>query len=287
MDLIDEINAYPGLVTTSSCAGRVSVFLEGRRSKTSPEKDDLAGDGDGKQHEEPPAKTSKAVPVPGGKGFGGRWLFVSHEPLDESLLRSNNKTWSEVFNLTPLDSPYESNAGNSSSTPGDLPRLTKFAFEPLILHVLCADLPHAAPLLAAAVNAGFRESGVQSLKEGGEGVMVGIRTAGLAVESVVGVGVEDKDGDWCQAVVGDGYLGLLVGVSGERFRANEERRERLRGELRVMMERSQGVGGEEGWEDKDVRARRKRAEGLRRREELGRAEGPVQEEEVDLSVTGF
>ncbi|ROW13760.1 hypothetical protein VPNG_03552 [Cytospora leucostoma] len=30
-DLIDEINALDGLVTTSSCAGRVSVFLEGRR----------------------------------------------------------------------------------------------------------------------------------------------------------------------------------------------------------------------------------------------------------------
>lgn len=30
-DLIDEINAVDGLVTTSSCAGRVSVFLEGRK----------------------------------------------------------------------------------------------------------------------------------------------------------------------------------------------------------------------------------------------------------------
>lgn len=30
-DLIDEINGLDGLVTTSSCGGRVSVFLEGRR----------------------------------------------------------------------------------------------------------------------------------------------------------------------------------------------------------------------------------------------------------------
>lgn len=30
-DLIRDINALPGLVTTSSCAGRISVFLEGRR----------------------------------------------------------------------------------------------------------------------------------------------------------------------------------------------------------------------------------------------------------------
>lgn len=35
-DLIDEINALDGLVTTSSCAGRVSVFLEGRRGGRGP-----------------------------------------------------------------------------------------------------------------------------------------------------------------------------------------------------------------------------------------------------------
>jgi tRNA wybutosine-synthesizing protein 3 len=32
-DLIDEINACEAFVTTSSCAGRVSVFLEGQKKK--------------------------------------------------------------------------------------------------------------------------------------------------------------------------------------------------------------------------------------------------------------
>jgi tRNA wybutosine-synthesizing protein 3 len=57
LPLIHEINALEGLVTTSSCAGRISVFLEGR-------------------------KLDAAV---GGKGGGGRWLFVSHEPLNLNL----------------------------------------------------------------------------------------------------------------------------------------------------------------------------------------------------------
>ena len=32
-DLIDYINTLPGFVSTSSCAGRVSVFLEGAKSQ--------------------------------------------------------------------------------------------------------------------------------------------------------------------------------------------------------------------------------------------------------------
>lgn len=61
--LIDEINAIEGLVTTSSCAGRVSAFLEGRKRMA-------ASDGTEQQN----------IAGPGGKG-GGQWLFVSHEPV--------------------------------------------------------------------------------------------------------------------------------------------------------------------------------------------------------------
>jgi tRNA wybutosine-synthesizing protein 3 len=66
-ELIDEINGNEGLVTTSSCSGRVSVFLEGVRGG------DL-GDGD----EEGRVRMAGI----GGKGGGGRWLFVSHEVVD-------------------------------------------------------------------------------------------------------------------------------------------------------------------------------------------------------------
>lgn len=49
-DLISEINDVPEYVTTSSCAGRTAVYLEG---------------------------------IKGAKG-GGRWLFTSHDPVDLS-----------------------------------------------------------------------------------------------------------------------------------------------------------------------------------------------------------
>lgn len=64
--LIDEINAIEGLVTTSSCAGRISAFLEGRKRAAASEP------------REAPAETS--IAGAGGKG-GGQWLFVSHEPV--------------------------------------------------------------------------------------------------------------------------------------------------------------------------------------------------------------
>lgn len=67
--LIDDINAIEGLVTTSSCAGRIAAFLEGRKR---------AAATDASEPREAPAETNMAGP--GGKG-GGQWLFVSHEPV--------------------------------------------------------------------------------------------------------------------------------------------------------------------------------------------------------------
>ncbi|RKF60376.1 putative duf207 domain-containing protein [Erysiphe neolycopersici] len=100
--LIHDINQIPGCVTTSSCAGRISIFLEGRKKEhiSCPElliddnriggKDTLReldisnNDHDdimkfqGKEFDPSSAHVSNSV---GGKGGGGRWLFVSHDPI--------------------------------------------------------------------------------------------------------------------------------------------------------------------------------------------------------------
>lgn len=67
-DLINEINSFEGLVTTSSCSGRISVFLEGRKTGS----DALTSEDD--------SEVSRAGP--GGKGGGGVWLFISHDPVE-------------------------------------------------------------------------------------------------------------------------------------------------------------------------------------------------------------
>jgi len=69
-NLIDELNSLEGVVTTSSCSGRLSVFLEGR--KIGSDSADLGAEGE----------ESRAGP--GGKGGGGTWLFISHSPIEDT-----------------------------------------------------------------------------------------------------------------------------------------------------------------------------------------------------------
>lgn len=107
LPLIRDINASEGLVTTSSCAGRISVYLTGP-STSNPE----TGEG-GKEH--------AASNVPGGKG-GGRWLYVSHDPL---VLNDNVKL-AELFGLG--DGP----SGDPSIPSTEGLRLVRFQFEPMV-----------------------------------------------------------------------------------------------------------------------------------------------------------
>jgi tRNA wybutosine-synthesizing protein 3 len=86
-DLLTEINKQAGLVTTSSCAGRISIFLEGRRSnkRASPEPQGVRSDeDDGVDMAIKIEEITRAATVAGagGKGGGGRWLFVSHDPVE-------------------------------------------------------------------------------------------------------------------------------------------------------------------------------------------------------------
>lgn len=79
--LIEVINDLEGLVTTSSCSGRISVFLEGRRADVNGEATD---------------DTSSAGP--GGKGGGGAWLYLSHDPIATANVQSDFMT---LFSLEP------------------------------------------------------------------------------------------------------------------------------------------------------------------------------------------
>ncbi len=123
-DLIHEINQRDGLVTTSSCAGRVSVFLEGQRkpkptSTGAMESTDIA------------IKPAGA----GGKGGGGKWLYVSHDPVPETLLRDTPKTtFLEVFGLS-------SHWRGPAIAPNEATRFVHMKFEPMVGSVKVVPLP--------------------------------------------------------------------------------------------------------------------------------------------------
>ena len=141
-NLIDRLNAIEGFVTTSSCSGRVSVFAEGEKSnapKPSPtqnskeeneevvanaserEDDKEEAASNGVKKDENGSGTKQQKSTPGGKGRGGRWLFVSHDPLLQD------------FDIRSLGLHNDAKT-STKSTPIDptLKRYIRFAFEPMV-----------------------------------------------------------------------------------------------------------------------------------------------------------
>lgn len=137
---------------------------------------------------------------------------------------------------------------------------------------MTASLHHAQPILAAAINAGFRESGIQSLRnldDVNAFPMVAIRSSGLALESIIGSAF--TNGHYICAVhsiVDEDYLELLLKVANDRFYSNTERMRRFESDLfeRVATKPST-------WEDSQIRKDRKRVEGLKQQEEVRKARG--------------
>lgn len=152
---------------------------------------------------------------------------------------------------------------------------------------MTANLHHAYPVLSAASSSGFRESGLQSLRclegdDDGPSPIVAVRSAGLALESVIGY-CDDNDAEddptsdtpIIRSLVTDEYLEMLIAISNERFSVNTERKERFRKSLLDLYSADQSQGPKAkgkskppGWEDPEKRRERKRAEGLMRKKLL-------------------
>ncbi|TDZ21127.1 tRNA wybutosine-synthesizing protein 3 [Colletotrichum orbiculare MAFF 240422] len=283
-ELIDELNALEGFVTTSSCAGRVSVFLEGRKA--------APASGDSVPNED--AGNPATIAGPGGKGGGGTWLFVSHDPVavsddgDDALLSGLG-----LVGAAEVSRGVGSGESGREQSGRRRKRLIHFKFEPMILHVLTASLAHAQLILKCAMAAGFRESGALNLlpalatQHDDVSVpppttpVVGVRTMGLGLESLVGY-VDDESGATCCTVSAD-YLRDLVQIANERFVENAARIARFRAALQEAVAGPPARLGEGGveWEDAAARRERKRAEGLRRKEEMLAARTKAQAEAAE------
>ncbi|RYP23686.1 hypothetical protein DL765_000982 [Monosporascus sp. GIB2] len=249
--LIDGINRLDGFVTTSSCAGRISVFVEGKKAMDPEQQAQLDG---GFGQEQVALKPAQIAGV-GGKGGGGSWLFVSHDPvtLEEG---PNCVDLDHLLGLRSTHVSVQGQIGEDGSSENPATRLIHFKFEPM---------------------AGFRESGAINLTaNAGEPVtpIVAIRSMGLVLESLVGMQTQGVP----QRTVSAEYLETLLRIANERFVANTERIERFRlGVLEATQPPKKKDGTE--WEDAQTRRERKRAEGLRRKAEL-------QKQELDTGQDG-
>ena len=111
ISLITEINRLPQFVTTSSCSGRISVYLEGSKGGGHVDESTVAAKGGVKA----------TVAGTGGKGGGGRWLYVSHDPVDL-------KTAGDLSKLIGL----KVGQGGAWDGMGGGQRLIRLKFEPLV-----------------------------------------------------------------------------------------------------------------------------------------------------------
>ncbi|OJK02038.1 hypothetical protein ASPACDRAFT_58420 [Aspergillus aculeatus ATCC 16872] len=291
-ELIDDINTLPGLVTTSSCAGRLSVFLEGRK----------------KQHQQQSSEGQQRQFVPSGGKGAGKWLYVSHDALKEyGEKQGEEEDEEEENNKRPLHRLFGMSPGDGKPPKldgsGQAPRLVRFSYEPMILHIMAATLHHANPVLSAASSSGFRESGLQSLRcldaddADGPSPIVAVRSAGMALESVIGYCEEKQDDDddesepVIRSLVTEEYLEMLIAISNERFVVNSERKERFRSSLVEMCSavhapgaKAKGKARPVGWEDPAARRERMRAEGLRKKQQQQQPEQTSGTEEGDGSA---
>ncbi|KAH3901777.1 related to tRNA wybutosine-synthesizing protein 3 [Saccharomycodes ludwigii] len=173
LPIINLINKHADMFTTSSCSGRLSVFVEGEKIKRKPTD----------------SNNDDSVVKLGGKGLGGDWLFITHDvnEVDNWLgkLYESSRSFTpykpEVNaknNLSDASSstcknhviiPHSSSDPDSAFPPIETQRLVLYKFEPFILHVKCRNFETASKLYNVAMSCGFRESGI------GSNFIVGIR----------------------------------------------------------------------------------------------------------------
>ncbi|TGZ84145.1 hypothetical protein EX30DRAFT_393667 [Ascodesmis nigricans] len=238
LPLITLLNSFPTICTTSSCSGRISVFLDGELSST-------------------------------GKGGGGRWVLVSHEPVE--VAEAVGKVWGEMIE-----------GGESADCGGEegakRRRYLHFKFEPMLLHIQTADLATSQQLLSTALSSSFRESGILNSTSF---PMLAIRTQSLTLDCIIGV--YDDAANSIRALVDRSYVEMLMRIGNDRMAKNQKKMQRLQQEIAAVMENGDAGKGKKNpeWEDAEVRKRRLREEGLKKQEEIRRQREAAAQKEVD------
>lgn len=131
--LVRQLNKLDGVATTSSCAGRIAVFLEGIKKGTEPsdelrkQEEDIHSGSQRKEDGSPLAGI-------GGKGHCGRWMYVSHTPIEDRTLSWSDLCDASVTGCTSCFGPSEtiSICQQQPHIIDDETRLLHFKFEPMV-----------------------------------------------------------------------------------------------------------------------------------------------------------
>ncbi|SCV00575.1 LAMI_0G05974g1_1 [Lachancea mirantina] len=232
--IIELINSHPDMVTTSSCSGRVSVFIEGNKVR----------DGSHKS---------------GGKGDGGKWLFVTHES-------SKVNGWIEKFKDMIEFKPEEECDLDSTV------QYVLYKFEPLILHVKCRNFETAAKLFNIAMSCGFRESGV------GSNNIVAMRI-NIKLDIPIGYKAPGDPQNVLRFFVSKRYITIIDQLSTRKFGENAIKLRELHNRIEVAFNpaKDQPSVPQPQTESKEARRERKRNAGLLRQKALLEAQEAANE----------
>lgn len=225
LPIMDLINAHNDLVTTSSCSGRISVFVEGTKEYN----DDLKV---------------------GGKGQGGRWLYVSHDSDNVTgwLKKLEDEGHKFIENTEPDVENFDGKI-----------RYVLYKYEPFILHVKCRDFSIASRLYNAAMSCGFRESGI------GSNNIVAIR---INIKLDVPIGFLDEKTDELHLFVSRKYITLLDKLTLTKFEDNKRKMQELYNRVKKdVIDLSIVNNSSTRQETKEERRERKKAEGLKKQRE--------------------
>ncbi|SMN20371.1 similar to Saccharomyces cerevisiae YGL050W TYW3 tRNA methyltransferase required for synthesis of wybutosine [Maudiozyma saulgeensis] len=233
--IMELINSHKDMVTTSSCSGRVSVFVEGTKHY------------------------NEEIKV-GGKGQGGRWLFVSHD-------ETNVVGWLDRLEQDSMAENIIVNIGNVEDVSkfDGSHRYILYKYEPFILHVKCRDFDVASKLYNTAMDCGFRESGI------GSNNLVAIR---INIKLDVPIGYLDETSNQLILFVTEQYIKLLDNITLAKFNDNAKKINQLFNKIEHDIIKDSGIGStmeKKLTETKEERRQRKRREGLERQELLNQA----------------
>eukprot|EP00123_Amoebidium_parasiticum_P021175 comp62930_c0_seq1/m.47929 comp62930_c0_seq1/g.47929 ORF comp62930_c0_seq1/g.47929 comp62930_c0_seq1/m.47929 type:complete len:317 (-) comp62930_c0_seq1:224-1174(-) len=245
LPLLDHINQLKDYVTTSSCSGRVVVYRD-------------------------------KVDVDDEEKKGGGWLLVSHDPVP--VPPSNDELAHVMFGKN-LTRPQLSVGGScvphteNEVENGSDSALVYVRFEPFILHVQARTLEKARVFLRAALNAGFKHSGMVTTNKRN---IVSVR-GNLRLDAPVGtwrpplktenngVSVTPNDGSegTVDLIVTYRYLRLLLNLCNEKFMANGTQMQKFLGLLTGTPWETSAETEPDKTESKEERRARKKLEGMR------------------------
>ena len=219
---MELINSHPDMVTTSSCSGRLSVFVEGNKAH------------------------DKEVKT-GGKGEGGKWLFVTHD-------REDVRSWTDKLQEETLFAADSSLEHVEATT-----RYILYKYEPFILHVKCRNFQTASKLFNVGMSCGFRESGI------GSNNIVALR---INIKLDVPIGYLDEASGKLVFFVSSKYVQLLDEMTLTKFSENSKKMQDLHNKIEAQLLNPQVPEPSQKIETKEERRNRKIKEGLLRQSNL-------------------